>query len=238
MMFLVGIFREERRSMVDEKRVEIKDGVDFREEEQRVTKEAKDTCVEGRGANNVDTSGSGIGKVDARSSDIKGGDEERGSVKKGSKKKKIKEEKELEKAEEESLLVRYKRLAADYQNFKRRSQEEKLSSYSNAISAFAEDLLPVIDNFERAFLAVPESEEAKKIYDGMGMIYGQLEEVLKKNGIKEITAEGLELDPKLHHAVQVIKDDKREAGQIITVVQKGYKKGDKLIRPAMVTVAE
>jgi molecular chaperone GrpE len=147
-------------------------------------------------------------------------------------------EAEAEPKAEDEMKTKYMRLAADFQNFKRRTEEERLMTYSRAKEDFAETLLPVLDNFEHALASSDGSSGAEKIIEGMGMILSQFTKILEDNGIEEISAEGLEVDPNIHHAVQTIKKDGVPEGQVVKVIQKGYKIGDKLIRPASVVVSE
>ncbi len=127
------------------------------------------------------------------------------------------------------------RLQADFQNYKRRTQEDRASDIEFANKKLATALLDVIDNFERALGA--ESSD-KQFKEGMELILKQLMAVLEKNNIKPIEAEGKQFDPNFHNAVQMLPAEDKESGTIITVLQKGYTLNDKLIRPAMVIVAQ
>jgi len=146
------------------------------------------------------------------------------------------QEPEMEKPEqEEELQTRYLRLAADFQNFKRRTEKEKTDIYAYANEKLVTELLDVIDSLERA-LAADASENT--LADGVKMILKQLQGVLEKNGLEEIKAEGEVFDPNFHHAVMLEADAEHESGKITTVLQKGYVLNKKVIRPAMVKVAE
>lgn len=140
--------------------------------------------------------------------------------------------------EEEDAKTKLMRLAADFDNYKRRTIEERVRIKSDTIAEFAANILPILDNFERAIEIKTENEEAVKIIKGMEMVLSQFSDVLKKEGVEEIVCEGLTLDPKFHNAINTEKRDDMESNIIISVVQKGYKIGDKLIRPAMVVVSE
>lgn len=138
--------------------------------------------------------------------------------------------------EDEAVLNRLVRLQADFENFKKRSQKEKTEMYQFASENFATKLLPVMDNLERAEAALSDaSEEAKGYIDGLEMVFKQLKDVLKEEGLEEIVCEG-PFDPNLHHGVAVGQDDEKDDQEIIDVFQKGYKFKGKVIRPAMVKV--
>lgn len=129
---------------------------------------------------------------------------------------------------------KYVRLFAEYDNFRKRTAREKTEAYSNASAKCIEELLPVIDSFERS-LEVECSDDNFK--NGMAMIFTQLKEFMNKMNLKEIEALGAEFDPNVHNAVQQLSDTDYAAGHVCMVYQKGYMLGDKLIRPAMVAVA-
>ena len=138
--------------------------------------------------------------------------------------------------EDEAVLNRLVRLQADFENFKKRSQKEKTEMYQFASENFPTKLLPVLDNLERAEAALSDaSEEVKGYVDGLEMVFKQLKDVLKEEGLEEIVCEG-PFDPNLHHGVAVGQDDEKDDQEIIDVFQKGYKFKGKVIRPAMVKV--
>lgn len=137
----------------------------------------------------------------------------------------------------EDANTKYMRLAADFQNYKKRTEKERFTRYSEGKNDFTTDLLPVLDNFERATSQDSVEGVDASFLEGMEMIYNQLIAVLAKNGIEEIAALGEEFDPNLHHAVQQLPSEEYESGKIASVLQKGYKSGDKIIRPSMVIVA-
>ena len=126
---------------------------------------------------------------------------------------------------------KYLRLMAEYDNFRRRSQKEKEGIYSDAYGEALKALLPVADNLE---LAVRYSE-GDKVVEGVKMVLNQLHDALTKMGIEEI--ETKTFDPNVHNAVMHTEDDAYGEGEIVEVFQKGYRKGDKIIRYAMVKVA-
>lgn len=145
-------------------------------------------------------------------------------------------EKDTRSAEEENLHNRLLRLQADFLNYKNRTEKEKVSSYSNAVADVIEDLLPVIDNLERA-LETDKSED-NSFKDGIRMVYTQFVGILDKKGVKEIEALHKQFDHNVHYGVAFDADTEKEDGTIIEVFQKGYKLHDKVIRPSMVKIAK
>lgn len=145
---------------------------------------------------------------------------------------------ETEKADEkyEQLNDQFIRLQADYANYKRRSEQEKLSYIDLGLEKLAQGILPVIDNFERA-LEMSDQKESN-FYEGVSLIEKQLIEVLNKFDIHEIKAIDEEFDPNYHHAVLTETVPDVSSGIVIEVLQKGYVHNDKVIRPAMVKVSE
>ena len=139
--------------------------------------------------------------------------------------------------EDEDMKTKYLRLAADFQNFKRRTEKEKSDIYAYANEKFALDLLDVIDNFERALVHQDDCKD-EKMKEGMELIFKQLQGVLEKNKITEIPALGEDFDPNVHNAVMTNASEDYESGKVSDVLQKGYKLNNKVIRPAMVMVAE
>ena len=143
-------------------------------------------------------------------------------------------EKKESSAEEEALNVKYMRLMADFQNFKRRTEKEKSDIYAFANEKIISELLNVIDNFERALL---HGAAGDSFAEGMNMIFKQLQGVLEKAGVKEIEALGLDFDPNFHNAVMTEDSTEYESGKVTEVLQKGYTLNSKVIRPSMVKVA-
>ena len=129
---------------------------------------------------------------------------------------------------------KYLRLFAEYDNFRKRTSKEKIEAFGNATAKCVENILPVMDSFERAIIAECTDEAYK---NGMNMIFNQFKSVLDKLDVKEVPALGEDFDPNLHNAVTKVDSEDFESGKICQVYQKGYKIGDKLIRPAMVVVA-
>lgn len=144
---------------------------------------------------------------------------------------------ELAKKIEEALSAandKYIRLYAEYDNFRKRSSKEKTDAYNNAYVDCVTEIIPVIDNFERALNSDCSDENYK---NGILMIFNQFMSILDKLGIKEIDAAGKPFDPNFHHAVQRVDKENTEENIVCDVLQKGYTLGDKVIRYAMVTVS-
>ena len=159
--------------------------------------------------------------------------EEKAEVKEKKPKKESASKKEIAKLKEELETQKdmYLRLAAEYDNFRRRSQLEKEATYGDAYADALKALLPTVDNLERA-LKYPDSA---KVVEGVQMTYNKLRETLSTLGIEEIPCETF--DPNYHNAVMHIEDDSYGESAVVEVFEKGYKRGDKVIRYAMVKVA-
>ena len=142
---------------------------------------------------------------------------------------------EIEKLKEEIKEKddRHLRMAAEYDNFRRRSREEKDATYEVAMSDTVSEFLAVIDNLERAAYY----DDATKVKEGLVMIAKSVESVFSKLGIEEVGRVGDKFDPNLHNAVMHVDDESYGEGEIIEVFQKGYKKGGRIIRFAMVKTA-
>lgn len=152
------------------------------------------------------------------------------------------EEKKAEPSKEETLQKQLDekndqllRMAAEYDNFRKRSQREKDALYADCKASVIKQLLPVVDNFDRVF-ANPDAnyEDYKK---GVEMTFKQFSEVFKALGVEAFGEAGEEFDPNIHNAVMHTDDESLGENVITTVLAKGYKLGDKVIRPAMVAVA-
>ena len=129
---------------------------------------------------------------------------------------------------------KYLRLDAEYYNYRTRSLKEKQDAYDNALTKAVTEVLSVIDNFERALTAECADANFKK---GVEMIFRQYTAILEKLGVKEIEAEGKPFDPNFHNAVSQLTAENLGDNTVAAVLQKGYIMGNKVIRHAMVTVA-
>ncbi len=125
------------------------------------------------------------------------------------------------------------RIMAEYENFRRRTKAERESVYADAYIDAIKEILPIMDNLDRA----EGFDNAEDVKTGLVMIMKGAREALKKMGVEEIEALGLEFDPNLHNAVMHTEDESLGENTVSAVLQKGYKKGDKIIRYAMVQVA-
>ena len=129
---------------------------------------------------------------------------------------------------------RIKRLMAEFENFKKRSEKERTLLYNSVMGDVATKLLPVVDNLEKAAKA---NTEDKGYQEGVEMVLKQFKEVLDSNGVKEIEAVGKPFDPSLHEAVGTVQDDSLDANTVKEEYRKGYMIGDKVLRHSLVVVA-
>ncbi|SEP90495.1 nucleotide exchange factor GrpE [Piscibacillus halophilus] len=145
--------------------------------------------------------------------------------------------KQLE-TEKEELKNKFLRTQADFDNFRRRTQKERENDLKYKSQELVTEILPVLDNFERALQTEVNDEGSQSFVEGMKMVYNQLHQALGKAGVEEIQAEKEEFDPNLHQAVMQVQEEGYESNQVVEVLQKGYKLKDRVIRPAMVKVNE
>lgn len=138
------------------------------------------------------------------------------------------------KSEYDELNDRYKRLFAEFENFKKRSQKERENLYGIITGDVVSSILPVMDNLEKA--AETKTEDTN-YQEGVKMVVKQLSDVLDKFGMTEIEALGQKFDPELHEAVSHIDDPNKGEQEIVQEYRKGYKIGNKVIRHSMVIVA-
>ncbi len=146
-----------------------------------------------------------------------------------------KEEKDPVQQELDETKDRLLRLTAEYSNYKRRSEKEKQDAYVYAKSDTIKALLPVIDNLERALANETKDYDAFK--KGVEMTFDNLTSILETLGVEVFGEPGDIFDPNLHNAVMHVEDEEHKNGEIVDVFQKGYKIGDKIVRPAMVKSA-
>ena len=137
------------------------------------------------------------------------------------------------KAEIKEKDDKYLRMAAEYDNFRRRSREEKEATYENSLTDTVAQFLPLIDNLERA----AAYDDGEKVKEGVVMIAKTTSAIFSALGVEEVGKVGDKFDPNLHNAVMHIEDDSFGEGEIVEVFQKGYKKGKHVIRFAMVKTA-
>ena len=139
---------------------------------------------------------------------------------------------ELEQAVSEEK-EKYLRMLAEYDNFRKRSQREREGIYTDAVSDVVGQILPIADNLERA----GKYTDGEKVAEGLRLTMNALNECLSKLGVTAFGAPGDKFDPNLHNAIMHEEDESRGEGEIVEVFQPGYKRGDKIIRYAMVKVA-
>ena len=145
--------------------------------------------------------------------------------------------KALEEAKEkaEKYLANWQRAEADFINYKRRSEQERAEMASLANATLITGLLPVLDDLERALEKASDDFDGPTWVEGIRLIYRKLKGVLEDQGLLEIEAEGKEFDPNLHEAVMCVEG---EEGKVCEEIQKGYKLGDRLLRPSRVKVGK
>ncbi len=136
----------------------------------------------------------------------------------------------------DELNERVVRLTADYDNYRKRAQRDKIEARQFANQGILEKLLPVLDNFEMAIIAVKDADPS--VRDGVQMIYDQLLSVLKAEGVESVDAVGKQFDPNLHEAISQEESDEVEEGEVISQIQRGFILNNRLVRPARVVVAK
>jgi molecular chaperone GrpE len=137
-------------------------------------------------------------------------------------------------AERDQLFDRLQRLAAEFDNFRKRSAREQAALSERANERLVKELIPILDDLGRALEAAAEHEEAK-LEEGVRLVHRSLSDLLTKEGLAEIGTDG-KFDPHVHEAL-LSQPSEQEEGSVIEVVQKGYKLGDRVLRPARVVVA-
>src|SRR5688572_2394948 len=138
--------------------------------------------------------------------------------------------------ERDTLKEQLLRAVADFDNYRKRIERERLELSDYAATDVLLELLPIIDNFERALQAPAGGDEAFK--KGVELIHKQMLDLLRKRGVTLIDALGADFDPKVHQAVIHEPSDEHREGEVMQELQRGYKLGDRLLRPAMVKVAK
>jgi molecular chaperone GrpE len=142
---------------------------------------------------------------------------------------------ELER-ERDEYLDALQRLKAEFDNFRKRTANERAAQSARASESVVKELLPVLDDLERALVAAEEHEEAK-LEDGVRLVHRALSDVLARAGLSEIDTDGA-FDPHVHEALLAQPVEGAEPGSVVQVLQKGYLLGDRVLRPARVVVAE
>lgn len=147
----------------------------------------------------------------------------------------LKEVLEEEKAKAERYLSNWQRAEADFNNYKRRVEQERSEAAKFANMAIVLNLLPIVDDFERAFNTLPAKLTKLTWVDGMHLIFRKLQATLEAQGVTAIQTVGEKFDPAIHEAVG---QGEGEEGKITEELQKGYKLGERLVRPALVVVGQ
>lgn len=142
-------------------------------------------------------------------------------------------EAKLEEAESRIL-----RQVADFENFKRRARLDQETAATYRSQSLVTDLLPALDNFERALQIEATNDQAKSIMQGVDMVYRSIIDALKKEGVEAIEAVGTQFDPNVHQAVMQVSEPDTESNVVLEEFQKGYKLKDRVLRPSMVKVNE
>eukprot|EP01156_Anaeramoeba_ignava_P014006 Anaeramoba_ignava/a608017_40.p3 GENE.a608017_40~~a608017_40.p3 ORF type:complete len:201 (-),score=59.13 a608017_40:2180-2782(-) len=158
--------------------------------------------------------------------------------KKTAKKKKpsLKETVSILEKEKQEIKDKYLRTAAEFENYRRRSNEEKADWIKNATQKLVLEVCDVLDNFERAIITGKEKHTYESLMTGIEMIFKQLESVLKKEGVEKIEALGEEFDPMYHEALAQIPSE-HDKNKVAAIIQNGYKMNNKIIRPVRVAVS-
>lgn len=151
-------------------------------------------------------------------------------------KKKAKEDKNQEIIND--LEDKVKRQMAEFDNFRKRTEKEKAQMFEIGAKSVIEKILPVVDNFERGLMTVPEDESSKGFSEGMKMIYKQLMTELESIGVKPIEAVGCEFNPDFHNAVMQVESEEYESGVVAQELQKGYMYKESVVRHSMVAVVQ
>lgn len=189
---------------------------------EEITEEAADT--------NAGENAEAAGEVQEDKAQEKAEEKEAKSLKKKDKKK----DKAKEKIEE--LEDKVKRQLAEFENFRNRTEKEKAAMFDMGAKSVIEKILPVVDNFERGLMSVPQEDKGGAFCDGMEKIYKQLMTELDTIGVKQIEAVGTEFNPDLHNAVMQVESDEFESGFVAQELQKGYMYRDSVVRHSMVAV--
>jgi molecular chaperone GrpE len=128
------------------------------------------------------------------------------------------------------------RAQADFDNFKRRSRLDQEAAQKYRAQSLVSEIIPALDNFERALQIEADNDQTKSLLQGMNMVYNQLVQALQNEGVEPFNSVGEQFDPHLHQAVMQVEDENYESNTVVEELQKGYKLKDRIIRPAMVKV--
>jgi molecular chaperone GrpE len=135
-------------------------------------------------------------------------------------------------------LDRWVRERADLENLKRRSAKERTDAVRYGTEALIRELLPVVDNLERAVQHAPDTPEARPVVEGVGLVLRTFHDVLERHGVTRVEAQGSRFDPNHHEAVAHVESAEHEPNAVVEEHQRGYRLHDRLLRPALVTVSK
>lgn len=130
------------------------------------------------------------------------------------------------------------RLRADLENARKRLERDKAEAIRYANERLIVEILPIVDNLDRAMASLAEGHDPAKVKDGLKIAQDQLHEVLERHGVEMVKTAEAEFDPRFHEAVAVVEDDRLEEGRVVDEIQKGYLLNGRLIRPSRVRVAK
>jgi molecular chaperone GrpE len=150
-------------------------------------------------------------------------------------------EQKLDEAQKEinDYKDKYLRLAAEFDNFRRRTNKEKAELILNGSEKCINSILPVLDDLERALVNMEKTEDVKAVMEGISLIHNKFVQILSQNGVKEIETENKELDTDFHEAIAIVPvEDEKQKGKIIDCTQKGYMLNEKVIRHAKVVIGK
>lgn len=142
------------------------------------------------------------------------------------------------KAKAAEYLDGWQRAQAEFSNYKKRNEKKRKELLEMANAALITRLLPILDDFERAFHTLPQGLASLTWIDGIALIHRKMQAIFEQEGMTAIETEGQSFDPRLHEAVSYEESEEYDDGQIIAEVQKGYKLHDRILRPALVRVAK
>lgn len=150
----------------------------------------------------------------------------------------LRQELEQARSKSDEYMDGWQRSRAEFANYKKRVEREQAQAYQNAAGSILKRYLEVIDDLERALKNRPQDGEGKAWADGIDLVYRKLTTLLDNEGVKPMQVLGQQFDPNLHEAVMMENNPAYQSGQIIEVFQQGYMLGDRVLRPAMVRVAQ
>ena len=150
----------------------------------------------------------------------------------------LKKQISLEIEKQELQIDKYKRLLAEFDNYKRRTIKEKARIADRAIISFSKEIITVVDDFDRTFESLPENSESKSLVKGIELIHEKIVKILSDNGVKSFNSLEEKFDPEIHEAISSQEDNKKENGIILNEYLKGYKFNDNVIRHSKVIVVK